>query len=575
MNDLRSSIVSPQKRSVVFKGRNGQVVAGIKIDSASLEGRMIALHGWCTPNCKLELWNGCEKIEAKLRHSSRPDVARRLKIQEPHPGFGFNISGRRSAQTPLEVELRVEVLSEKSNAESQIYRYAIEFGDVTASYDLRQNVVGFLESAAVCPETGDMVVVGWSAKRGDCDIWIEGSAGKDFSIDNAYRYLRQDVLNTHGPAFGQSCHDAGFLLHLPGAGINRSIRLMASDGKTDLTLSEVAVGMLAVDPAAAAQWLFSLKTPEHDLPQRMAKVDQPVLRPLIEKRQLGWADLPLLHRELGGKPANPKASLIIPLFGRLDFVEHQLIEFCRDPWLLKHAEIIYVIDDARLLENMITKSEQWYRLYRVPFQWVWGAVNRGYSGANNLGASLAQSDTLVFFNSDLFPREPGWLQVLVSQMGSNEKIGALCPRLLYPDGSIQHAGIQFVRREELGIWINHHPHMGSPVEADPCKGLTKVQAVTGACMVVRKKAFDAVDGWDTGYLIGDFEDTDLCFKIQSKGYWTMYLPAVQLTHLERQSFRNIGPGDFRQQVVIFNAIRHQQRWGDELLSASKEKEVAI
>jgi GT2 family glycosyltransferase len=202
-------------------------------------------------------------------------------------------------------------------------------------------------------------------------------------------------------------------------------------------------------------------------------------------------------------------------------------------------------------------------------------VNRGYSGANNLGASLAKSDTLVFFNSDLFPRDPGWLQVFVNHIVGNKKIGAMCPRLLYPDGSIQHAGIQFVRREELGIWINHHPHMGCPVEADPCKELTKVHAVTGACMVVRKKAFDAVEGWDTGYLIGDFEDTDLCFKIQSKGYWTMYLPSVELTHLERQSFRNIGHGDYRQQVVIFNAVRHQQRWGDEILSASKEKEVAI
>lgn len=81
-------------------------------------------------------------------------------------------------------------------------------------------------------------------------------------------------------------------------------------------------------------------------------------------------------------------------------------------------------------------------------------------------------------------------------------------------------------------------------------------------MVVRKADFDAVGQWDTGYLIGDFEDSDLCLKLRKAGLKAAYLPSVQLTHLERQSFKLIGQGDFRTKVVIYNAARHQGRWSE-------------
>jgi GT2 family glycosyltransferase len=87
-----------------------------------------------------------------------------------------------------------------------------------------------------------------------------------------------------------------------------------------------------------------------------------------------------------------------------------------------------------------------------------------------------------------------------------------------------------------------------------------VPAVTGACLAIRRKDFDRVGGWDTGYLIGDFEDSDLCQKIRKEGMKVGYLPDIQLTHLERQSFKELGNDDFRTRVVIYNAVRNQERW---------------
>jgi GT2 family glycosyltransferase len=257
----------------------------------------------------------------------------------------------------------------------------------------------------------------------------------------------------------------------------------------------------------------------------------------------------------------------VPLYGRADFVEHQLVEFAKDEWLTKHVQIIYVLDDPKLVEPFYMQAEALHRLYQIPFMWVWGAVNRGFSGANNLGAQFAKGEHLVFLNSDAFPDAPGWVEALQHTLYVHPKVGAVGPNLVFATGGIQHAGMQFLRRDELGIWINHHPHMGLDPILDPHKSLTTVPGITGACLAMRRTDFDAVGGWEQGYLIGDFEDSDLCFKLRSKGFDIAYDPSVRLTHLERQSFKLLGQDEFRTRVVIYNAVRHQNRWG-QLLSES-------
>ena len=223
-------------------------------------------------------------------------------------------------------------------------------------------------------------------------------------------------------------------------------------------------------------------------------------------------------------------------------------------------ELIYVVDDPRLVESFRAQAEALHRLYRIPFTWVWGSANRGYSGANNLGAAHAHGDCLVFLNSDAFPQGPGWLEQLVDLLATRPDVGAVGPRLVFADGSIQHAGMAFMRRDELGIWTNHHPRMGLDPSLDPHRDLAIVPSVTGACLAIRRTDFDRVGGWDTGYLIGDFEDSDLCLKLRAEGMNIGYLPSVQLTHLERQSFRLLGEDEFRSRVVVYNAVRHQNRW---------------
>jgi GT2 family glycosyltransferase len=430
-----------------------------------------------------------------------------------------------------------------------------------------RNARGFLEGGAVCDRTRDAVIVGWAVHTPSTVVWLEDDAGRTYSLDGAFRRFRQDVHDVVGHEFGHASRDAGLVVRMPGLKAGSKVLLKTISEAGVHVLSETRCSNLSVDPVAAARWLFAVGTPLADLHRRVPAIDEPVLGPLIQYRQDIWDELPVQIRQLGKPSESPTVSVIVPLYGRTDFVEHQLIEFCADPWFVRHAELIYVVDDPKLVEPFGTQAEALHRLYRLPFRWIWGSVNRGFSGANNLGVSQARGEYLVFLNSDAFPQQPGWLEALVGALIERPDIGAVGPRLVFADGSIQHSGMEFIRRDELGVWVNHHPRMGLDPSLDPQRELTVLPSITGACLAMRRADFDRVGGWDTGYLIGDFEDSDLCLKLRDAGLHVAYMPNVQLTHLERQSFKLLGQDEFRTRVVIYNAVRHQTRWA-KLIEAS-------
>jgi GT2 family glycosyltransferase len=565
MDEKQAPALSPQDRPIVLKDASGQLAAAFKVDSARVKAKTMILDGWSTNECKLELWHNGSQLVHSLERYKRPDVANKLQLTEALQSLGYTLSARQVAPDVRTIELRVTPMIGRK---PQTFSYPIELlpdeEHHAKHHSMDSDAVGYIESAVLSPITGDAVVVGWLVAGQGARVWLENDAGLELPLDGAYRFFRQDVADAHGGQYGLAVREAGLMVHWAGAAPSQTIKLMTSDGDKMRVLSEVTVGRIGVDPVAAAQRLFGMPSPMRDMAKRCTKVDMPMLGALIEKSCQGWVNLPNEHRLLGTQVAHPSVSIIIPLFGRADFVEHQLIEFSRDAWLQAHSQIIYVVDDARLLDTVTHLAEQWARLYRVPFEWVWGGVNRGFSGANNLGASLARAPNLLFMNSDVIPRQPGWLEALNDALASHPDVGAICPRLLFPDGTLQHAGMQFMRREELGIWTNHHPLMGCPPELDPHTELTPMPAVTGACLLMRQADYQRIGGWDTGYLIGDFEDSDLCFKLRTAGMQVAYLPTVALTHLERQSFKTLGQGEFRQRVVIYNAVRHQNRWSKHL-----------
>jgi len=188
--------------------------------------------------------------------------------------------------------------------------------------------------------------------------------------------------------------------------------------------------------------------------------------------------------------------------------------------------------------------------------------NGGYARACNAGARFARGAILVMLNSDVVPSAPGWLQILSRPLLERPKLGAIGPKLIFEDGSLQHAGLYF-GRDQRGIWLNHHFHKGMPRDYAPAQHAREVPGVTGACLVARRDIYESAGGYTEDYVIGDYEDSDLCLKIRRLGLQIIYEPAACLYHFERRSIRR--SQDYMRGVASqYNSWLHTQRWDDEI-----------
>ena len=151
-----------------------------------------------------------------------------------------------------------------------------------------------------------------------------------------------------------------------------------------------------------------------------------------------------------------------------------------------------------------------------------------FSAACNAGAAAARGELLLFLNNDIEVIEPGWLDDLVG-WGMRPEIGVVGAQLLYPDRTIQHAGVVvglglvghlFARAEPDAAGL-----FGSPASYRDCL------AVTGACQLMRREVFAQLGGFDERFRIS-FSDVVLCLAAWTAGYRVVYTPYARLIHHE-------------------------------------------
>ncbi|MBU6419084.1 MAG: glycosyltransferase family 2 protein [Proteobacteria bacterium] len=157
-----------------------------------------------------------------------------------------------------------------------------------------------------------------------------------------------------------------------------------------------------------------------------------------------------------------------------------------------------------------------------------------YSRINNIGAREARHDFLLFMNNDVFVDEPGWLRRMLDEAMADEAVGAVGAKLLYTDGTVQHAGVV------LGVGgVADHAFRGlgrdAPGYMAHAIAAQEVSAVTAACMLVRKSAFDAAGGFDESELSVAFNDVDLCVKLRQAGHKIVFMPDSVAEHRESVS----------------------------------------
>jgi GT2 family glycosyltransferase len=265
---------------------------------------------------------------------------------------------------------------------------------------------------------------------------------------------------------------------------------------------------------------------------------------------------------LYGTRSKQKVSLIIPLYRETAFIRSQLMAFSADPFIRENCEIVYVLDDPLIALDVAGILEGSAIIYPLDVKLVMLAVNGGYALANNFGVDEAAGEMLVLMNSDVIPVGEGWLEPALQQLGGLSPFSVIGPKLLYADGTLQHAGMYFYRLSN-SQWQNMHYWKGYGSDFAAANVERTVPAVTGACMLIRKADYQAVGGFTSDYIIGDFEDSDLCLKLRDKGGVSLYMPSISLYHFERQSM----PKDLGQLIsgtAAYNQALHTARWSSQI-----------
>ncbi|MGF1566613.1 MAG: glycosyltransferase family 2 protein [Nodosilinea sp.] len=219
---------------------------------------------------------------------------------------------------------------------------------------------------------------------------------------------------------------------------------------------------------------------------------------------------------------------------------------------------VVVVDNGSVEPQTFELFEQWRRQQPGRFSVYPLDIPFNYSKLNNYGAQMATGRYLLFLNNDTEVLTADWLTAMVEQ-AQRPSIGAVGALLLFPDDTVQHAGVV------AGIGgVAGHSHKyfqaSEPGYFNQLQTVNNYAAVTAACLMCRRDVFDAVGGFEETLQVA-FNDIDFCFKLLEQGYYNVYLPHVRLYHYESKS-RGAEDSIEKQTRFAQEIARMTQRWGD-------------
>jgi O-antigen biosynthesis protein len=209
-----------------------------------------------------------------------------------------------------------------------------------------------------------------------------------------------------------------------------------------------------------------------------------------------------------------------------------------------------------------TGESQWGHNPRIRHRVILYSGRFNYAAINNHAVEQCTGEVVVLLNNDTAVISPDWLEELVSQ-ASRPEVGCVGPKLLYGDGTLQHAGVitgiggsaGHAFKGEPGSWRGYFNRAMVSQE---------MSAVTAACLAIRRQTYLDVGGLDAGTFPVAFNDIDFCLRVRAAGYHNIFTPHVQLHHFESKSR---GYEDTPVKALRFKRDREwlRHRWLPELL----------
>lgn len=223
--------------------------------------------------------------------------------------------------------------------------------------------------------------------------------------------------------------------------------------------------------------------------------------------------------------STPHVSIVIPVHNQLQFTRQCLdsIENNTEPGIYE----VIVVNDAssdgtEAFLHTWSGVKPWLRV-------VTNIENLGFARSCNEGARQANSNYLMFLNNDTLVT-PGWLSPLVKTLEEYPDIGIVAPKLIFPDGTIQHCGKVW---SEWQLPRSHPDHIyyREPGDAAHVNRPRDYQMLTGACLLLRREEFFRYGPFDEQYENG-WEDDDLCYAYRGQGMRINYCPTVTVVHFQ-------------------------------------------
>lgn len=250
----------------------------------------------------------------------------------------------------------------------------------------------------------------------------------------------------------------------------------------------------------------------------------------------------------------PLVSIIIPNKDHIGDLKKCIDSILKSTY--KNYEIIIVENNSQNSETF----EYYKSIKKQNIKIITWEKDFNYSAINNFGIKSAKGDYYILLNNDIEIITPDWIQKML-MFAQRDNVGAVGSKLLYPDNTIQHAGVIL---SILGIAVHYRKGASENDEDIRLNTVQNLSAVTAACMMIPKHVYDETGGLNEEFKVA-FNDIDLCMRIRKSGYLIVFNPYCKAYHYESKSRGLETTSDkkkrFKKEMKIF-----RKYWSDQLKS---------
>lgn len=245
--------------------------------------------------------------------------------------------------------------------------------------------------------------------------------------------------------------------------------------------------------------------------------------------QVEYTGSPVVFRTHFAIKGNPKVSILIPNKDHTEDLDKCVTSIMeKSTW--KNVQVIVIENNSEKEETFQYYEELKKRYSQVKVVTWDGSFN--YSAINNFGAKYADGDYFLLLNNDTEVITPQWLENMMGYC-QREDVGIVGAKLLYPDNTVQHAGVVVGIAGFAGHILTGYDRYATGYLWRLCTTQDE-SAVTGACLMVKRSVYEAVGGLDESFAVG-LNDIDFCLRVRALDKLVVFTPEACLYHYESKS----------------------------------------